>query len=355
MKHYSLFRTSVFVVLLAVAAFAWVHPTRAVLSTILLASGEGQFTQEPLLPPPLDQMYICWGSYQSTWAISNTTQGDECLYGNDGSRNPIIRASINFTLSFHLEDTRFLRGVDAQMNVTGMASLTSIYTMEGVDLHLFLFDHRTNGWTEIGSGIPQAPLIPNDSGYCDNYTEQGGITANATSLSSVLTSNLTDFADSNGNIQLRWFVQDTVNDTNQCLFARIDYMSIVFTATALPDFTMSLKQTSINIKDPPRSQTINTASTILTVSSTHTFSGTVVLSYSPIFPDMTYGPLISFSSNQVTLSSGQSVKDTVTVYVCPRTPNGTYNFTVTGTSGNLQHSTNLLVTVSGANTGSCVV
>ncbi len=254
--------------LLTVASFVWLHPAGAIASTTLLASAEGQFNQNPLLPPPHDQMYICWGSYQSTWSISNTTQGFECLYGNDGGQNgsTVIPATIDIVYPFHLSDTRFLIGADAKMNVTGIAELTSDKDTFS-DLHFYLFNFATSNWNEIGTGIPQSPRAPYTSlQLCANYTEYYPpyTTIPATQESVLFNSNLTNYADSNGNMKLRWFVQDTSNLSplfNDCLYARIDYMSIKFTATSLPDFTMRLKSNSINIKDPPQTQTINTVST----------------------------------------------------------------------------------------------
>ena len=140
------------------------------------------------------------------------------------------------------------------------------------------------------------------------------------------------------------------------LLLALAFAALAGPAAALsPDFSLTIKPSSLSITDPPIGQSINTATSTLTIKSTNGFSGSVSLTYVPVFADMTQGPLLSFSTNPVTLSSGQSVKDTVTVMVCQTTPNGTYNFNITGTSSPLQHSVALTVNVSGAHSGTCPV
>ena len=107
--------------------------------------------------------------------------------------------------------------------------------------------------------------------------------------------------------------------------------------TATPDFSISAT--------PPSQTVVQGSSTTYTVSVTalNGFTGTVTFSAS----GLPAGASASFSPPSVA-GSGSS---TMTVTTASTTPAGTYNLTITGTSGTLVHSTTVTLIVNAAATG----
>lgn len=121
------------------------------------------------------------------------------------------------------------------------------------------------------------------------------------------------------------------NACNQSAYS--DYASAISPASSTPDFTISAT---------PQSQTVtvgNNAAYTVNVGNVNGFTGTITFGNS----GLPANAQASFTPPSDT-SPGSS---TFTVSTSASTPLGAYNLTITGTSGSIQHSTNVTLVVSG--------
>lgn len=200
--------------------------TQGLLTKVIVANGQGVFQRRGGV---IGNMYFCgrdssnWpNTYKDTWFSDNVR---DCLYGDDGSSDGRIPAAIDIVYPFFLDEIGFLYGVNAKMTVTGEAALTSFHTI-GDSLHLYIFNFSSAAWEELGA-ISQSPAAdPCANTALGTYTDS--------TITVTKTQNLFNYADGNGNMKLRWFVQSLATPLNPCLFARIDFMQILFEADAIP-------------------------------------------------------------------------------------------------------------------------
>jgi uncharacterized protein YegL len=103
-----------------------------------------------------------------------------------------------------------------------------------------------------------------------------------------------------------------------------------------PDFSISASPPSRSVKSTGESTTYT-----ISLTSLYNFAGSISLSIS----GLPLGASASFSPSSVSLSAGQTKTSTLTVSVAPGTPVGDYTLTITGQSGSITHSTNVLLKV----------
>ncbi|HEX4955741.1 MAG TPA: endopeptidase [Thermoanaerobaculia bacterium] len=111
--------------------------------------------------------------------------------------------------------------------------------------------------------------------------------------------------------------------------------SVTPAASVTPDFTISTAPASLTISQG------SSGTSTTTVTSVNGFSSAVTLSCTGAPAGVSCG----FSTNPVTPPGGGSATSTLTVTVGASTAFGTYNMTVQGVSGSLNHSTPLTLTV----------
>jgi hypothetical protein len=112
-------------------------------------------------------------------------------------------------------------------------------------------------------------------------------------------------------------------------------VTLVVTAAAQPDFSISASPTSTSVKRG------NTAMYTVTLSPLNSFSGSVSLSVTGCPSRST----CSFNPNPVTVTSPNSSMSTYSVKTSRNTSTSTYTMTITGTSGSLVHSATVSLTV----------
>ena len=115
------------------------------------------------------------------------------------------------------------------------------------------------------------------------------------------------------------------------------FIAKISDATSASDYSLSVT---------PSSRTVNPGGgTIYTVTATPAggFTGTISLSISGISSDSTS----SFSPSTIAITDASAKSSTLTINTTGATPPGTYSVTVTTTSGNLQHSSQVQLIVSG--------
>ena len=130
----------------------------------------------------------------------------------------------------------------------------------------------------------------------------------------------------------------TVTGTSGSLFHNVDIELEITAAPPSPDFSITVNPSSLSIQQGS-SNTVN-----ITVASLNGFSDMVNLTVSPAIDGVTY----SLDPSSVTPLADSSVTSTITIEVAETAIPSTYVPTLTGTSGNLQHSTNLSLEITTA-------
>jgi len=127
----------------------------------------------------------------------------------------------------------------------------------------------------------------------------------------------------------------TITGTSGTLMATTT-LALTVTAAATPNFTISASPSSLTIV-----QGTNGTSTI-TITSQNSFSSATTLTATGMPSGVTAG----FSVNPVTPPANGNATSVLTLTVSATAATGTSTITVTGTSGSLNHSTNIALTVS---------
>ena len=117
----------------------------------------------------------------------------------------------------------------------------------------------------------------------------------------------------------------------------LTHTSSVTLTVLVPDFSITANSTSATIKAG------GSARFPLTLTPINTFSGSVTLTATGL-PGNSTG---TFSPNPVTVTSPNSSSSALTIATSRKTPAGTYQITMTGTSGSLKHSVTITLSVTG--------
>ena len=136
----------------------------------------------------------------------------------------------------------------------------------------------------------------------------------------------------------------TITGTSGSLMATTT-VTLTVNSSASPNFTISASPSSVTI-----SQGGNGTSTI-TITSQNGFNSATTLSAS----NLPGGVTASFSPNPVTPPANGSVNSTLTLTASATATTGTSTITVTGTSGSLNHSTTISLTVNSSTGGQTAV
>ena len=112
--------------------------------------------------------------------------------------------------------------------------------------------------------------------------------------------------------------------------------------TSSPGFSLSAPSSGLSVTQG------SSGSSTITVTPSGGFTGNVSLSVTTSLPT---GMTVGFSPNPVSITGTSSASSTMTVATTSSTPAGTYNLTVTGTSGSLSNSTSVAVTVNPSTSG----
>jgi kumamolisin len=277
------------------------------------ANGESIGFIDPIIYPAA--LTSSYGTYfhditsGSCGTYSGITGYDLCTgWGSPNTTGIINLLAGSATPSFTLSDS------PSSLTITQGGNGTSTITV-----------HDVNGFngsvTLAASGLPSgvtAGFSPNPTTGTSTLT----LTASATAATGTVTVTITG---TSGSLNASTTLALTVN------------------ASASPNFTISASPSSLTI-----TQGTNGTSTI-TITSQNSFSSATTLSAT----GLPSGVTAAFSLNPVTPPANGSVNSTLTLTASATATTGTATVTVTGTSGSLNHSTTIALTVnssSGAQT-----